>query len=1026
MKRLLLLSIALPLLALVSLHILQEPVTDSEYTPRDRTPESARSWNAALEYHTALRANQHTGKIDLTNVLDAREQVQEARNLRAGNLGLEWAEVGPDNIGGRTRAILVDPNNSNHIFAGSVTGGLFYSANAGGQWRPVEGMGAVNVSTMSIAPNGDIYVGTGCSFEVNPKATNYTMWPGSGVYKSTDGGTSFYQLTATIPQAASLNDEWSVVNRIVVDPTNSNRLYAMRHLGMVYSDDAGVSWESLIHRQGDCSNPFDNGRGLDIAVDPTGRAYAVIGGRFYVSDSGDPCTWDLMTNGLPTSANTQRAVLAIAPSDPDVLYVLGVEPVPNGTGGQLHGVFQSSDAGASWERIAQRMPGSFTPFGSNGQGYYDAALVVSPVDAGTVYIGGVQFWRWDGNLTQVASSLVSSINPNYVHADIHTFTFDPNNPSVMYIGSDGGIGKSFDAGENFFTANRGYNCTQFYNVAFDNLGGVIGGTQDNGSIYISGNDPSSHLEGDEILSGDGFGCEVSTLLGASFASSQFGNLNRQKGSGSFAPICDSYCSSAPFRTVIRLWESDSDPTSQSVITFEANQREEGIGVGNGTTKCFTGTLSPLQAEGAFQAGSIRIVAGTDVLTDNDGDGVLEGPGSGTFNYATGTYSACYQVAPGTNLAVYARYEQSFSAGATLTVFSNTGDNELPIEHTLAADLNPGESVEIHDPYQSMLAFGHLGGIVLTRGGLDFSNQPVWLPIYAPGGNTLFVRSMEFSKDGNHLFFGTSAGRVYRISGLNDVYTEDDLANLTLTTLYFSAREVTSVTLNPNNENHLIITEGNYGNSTFVRYISDALTATGLGTVTELQGNLPAMPVYDAEVLLDIDGNANRLLVGAEFGVWSLEDYTSGTQWSDESPENMSVPVFEVRQQRLGWKRADNHEVVYLGTHGRGIWKTGSVVSVDDPPVLTANSKALQDMVVFPNPTSGGATLRFTLPKSDNVHLRVYDVTGKVVRDLGQQQLAEGTNTIGFRLDGLSAGYYFASLELKSSGTTFIEKLLLSE
>ncbi len=178
--------------------------------------------------------------------------------------------------------------------------------------------------------------------------------------------------------------------------------------------------------------------------------------------------------------------------------------------------------------------------------------------------------------------------------------------------------------------------------------------------------------------------------------------------------------------------------------------------------------------------------------------------------------------------------------------------------------------------------------------------------------------------------------------------------------------------------------------------------------------------------MDVKGNANTVLIGTEFGVWAMEDYTTDTEWSNESPENVSVPVFEVRQQRLAWNRASNHEVVYLGTHGRGIWKTGSTVDVPEQPEFTTTETPVNNVVVFPNPTTGAATLQFSLAQADNVHLRVYDVTGKLVRDLGQQQVAAGEQSIGFRMDDLSAGYYFASLELKSSGTTFIEKLLLSE
>lgn len=92
----------------------------------------------AKEYLALIRNNQQTGVLNPHDVIAARKQIEEQAMLKSGNSNtdLNWIEMGPDNIGGRTRAVIFDNRdaNANTLYAGSVTGGLFKSTNLGSSW----------------------------------------------------------------------------------------------------------------------------------------------------------------------------------------------------------------------------------------------------------------------------------------------------------------------------------------------------------------------------------------------------------------------------------------------------------------------------------------------------------------------------------------------------------------------------------------------------------------------------------------------------------------------------------------------------------------------------------------------------------------------------------------------------------------------------------------------------------------------------------------------------------------------------
>ena len=163
-------------------------------------------------------------------------------------------ELGPDNVGGRTRAVLfdnLDPTHK-HMWAGGVSGGLWESNDAAATWHRCAGYFALpeavaTVVTIAQAPNGDLYVGTGEGSFYFLSGFGAAGFTGNGIFKSTDDGVTWTSLTSTQPtNQNSAASAWIGVNKIQVDPSNSNHIYAGTNKGLKISNDAGNTWVSAV------------------------------------------------------------------------------------------------------------------------------------------------------------------------------------------------------------------------------------------------------------------------------------------------------------------------------------------------------------------------------------------------------------------------------------------------------------------------------------------------------------------------------------------------------------------------------------------------------------------------------------------------------------------------------------------------------------------------------------------------------------------------------------------------------------
>ena len=176
--------------------------------------------------------------------------------------------------------------------------------------------------------------------------------------------------------------------------------------------------------------------------------------------------------------------MAISKGNPLVLYAVLTDTVTYGT----HSVRKTTDGGTTWTAVTTPIDGALGGTHLGRQGWYNNVVAVHPTDASRVFVGGINSFRSTNGGTgwiQMTNGYPSVYQ--FMHVDQHAMAFDPNDPSVMYFGNDGGMYKSTDGGTTFSEINNGLAVTQFYSGAAHPSAEIYyGGTQDNGTIKTTG------------------------------------------------------------------------------------------------------------------------------------------------------------------------------------------------------------------------------------------------------------------------------------------------------------------------------------------------------------------------------------------------------------------------------------------------------------------------------------------------------------------------------------------------------------
>ena len=1006
-------------------------IEEENYQPRESSLIS--DINGAQGYMDFL--NTVRGDYTREDYLRAWEQVKASKQ-RSRNT-ITWWEHGPDNIGGRVRAILVDKDDINHIYAGSVSGGLFESRQRANFWTPVT-LFSENLAVSSICQtmDGTVYVATGHDIESS-----------GGTQGSSANGNGIYYLTRDADQNTTAvthitgSEVFSFVNEIKADEV-SNKIWVATNQGLKSYTPSGGFVDAPTVTPGSC-------RALDVSKD--GQVIiARMSGKTNVSNDGGATFFDATAVAQPIPSNAPRYEYAISHqrATNGNYYIYAVHSSTNSL--YLGGVYRSTDEGQSWTQIApgnDQTPGAFAPFslgsGASGQAWYDMIIGVHGSNPEKMYLGGIQMYSWAsaGNWEQISNSYTSQLSSIYMHADQHEIAWD--NLGRLYVGNDGGVFFSDDNGQTFNPANRGLNITQFYRIGASADGDVIGGTQDN-SCMTNYHDNSTWHEFEIVSGGDGFASHISFInKDIIFTSSQYGSFSRSGDRGetfptAFMPVdftdgslgCTPGSSQSPcgsFYSNSVLWENPNDTNSEDSVLYTPSQAYA--------------TGDNVEIPSLTTGVNINYTATDTIVYD---DTVYYNPA------ATGSDSIITSVAPANdyNLAVF-NYTITFgahplAAGDSVylidldTTVEVASTYEIPNYYATNPEV-PGDTLDmgndsitfgvgwtklkVQDPYQSWYAIG-LGdgrGVWLTRNALRLSADATeWCRVNHT--NIGSVLTMEFSRDGDHLFIGTTTGSLYRLSGLSNIYSpEQGDTTLDVTTNINPANLATTWTqLNGgsfgapitgiavgSNPDHVVVTLGLFTGSNKVR---ESTNATGAGTFNSITGSTfpTGLPAYSC--VIDRD-DPNIIFVGTEMGVYVTQDGgTGGTGWEYCSDKFGNVPVFDMLQN---WRTLNEGCTrlgeISIGTHGRGIFSTEDFLSTPDQDQLSIDKYIPEGILIYPNPMQEQGTIAFELEKASNVNVQIFSLSGQLVREINETNVAAGQNNIEFGVSDLPKGTYIVKL-----------------
>ncbi|MCX7861417.1 MAG: T9SS type A sorting domain-containing protein [Bacteroidales bacterium] len=881
-------------------------------------------------------------------------------NKKEKSINIQWIEMGPCNYGGRTRALLVDKNNPNLLFAGGIAGGLWKSTTGGTSWMKVANSDMfenIAISCIYQATNGDIYFGTGEYFGFD----GGLGIKGNGIWKSTDGGNTWTQLQSTN------TDDFAYVTRI---SGANNKIYAATIKGIRISTDGGQTWTNPIPS----SDANFESPATDIEVSSDGSLIvASLNNKAYICNTGN----DNFIQATDIPSDVIRLEFAIAPTNVNHVYCFAVAQ-----DGKLKNIYESKNKGNSWTPIVSNVTSQFQPFGNakNKQGRYHCSISVDPTNEDKIYLGGVDLYAYTPSTSFVQLSMSSGIptfSSFYVHENIHNIVFSPNFSSskTIYVATDGGVFKSTNSGYNWAWIVKNYNTMDFLNVAIADNNEVVGGTVHNGILHnnLMGNTDKHFFK---YLSGT-IGSVQRLTINPDFmiVTRTYGSLIRtyQGGNGfSTLAVADSIptgtnghslgTSKEPFLAPIRVHEKYYDPNSIFKISYIAKRNlrlGDTIFVTNSYGKNIYHIINSTDLAGD------TVINKDDTLYVQDHYQVLTA--LGLTNRVWISWNA---LDPARTPSWYPVANHSSIKKVNVLEFTADGD----IIYFAGYDSTTNTSTvfrlkNIQAARTKALATAGTSTCVVSFQKLGTFQGKVQSLGIDPQNNENLVVTIGDHTTGSHVYYSTNAASTTNDTmQVNFVSKQGNLPNMPV---------YASIVIWNNSQQVMLGTDKGI-------WFTEDITATN--------------PVW----IQQIDGMAN-------VPVSDLRQQILPNGWI---PNNQvvfgGIPT-----------TISNHGVIFASTRGRGIFRCENFRGPVYAP--TTDLTNLSNILIYPNPVQSTFNIDFNLSVNSNADIKIMNLNGQVLLQKSYTNLQQGKQTLTISASGIPAGIYIISVESKDG--LYLNKLI---
>mgnify|MGYP005990742083 CR=1 FL=1 len=464
-----------------------------------------------------------------------KEKIRAKQNRQRNvQRAVNWTLVGPStpptsSVGfypgmGRINTLAFNGTDTNTMYVGTPGGGVWKTTNGGTSWTPKGDTNAnLGVSHIVINPTTTsiLYMATGDWDGLHNRSL--------GVLKSSNSGDTWQTTGLTF----SLGEN-NIISKLLIDPNNVNTVFATTKNSIKRTTDGGANWSDVYTENGAIFNDIQYKTGSNSVIYATSKT-----GKFYKS-TNNGTSWS-----VASSPSSTRLDMAQTTNDANLIMIL------DGSGK----VQKSTDQGSTWTTVS-----TISNYAS--QGGFNVTIAISPLDKNLIIAGGIEGWRSKNGATtweKYLDGYWTSGNPYfYVHSDHHDMLFVPGTNTAFSV-NDGGIFKgdaSLDT--KWSDLSSGLAITQYYNVSGtpQDAGKLIIGAQDNDIAIYSGGTFKGENPGSDGVEGlwDYSNSNIA------WSCSQAGGMNRTTDGFATEAQQVSTPNGAPF-----VWELEIHPTTPTTI-----------------------------------------------------------------------------------------------------------------------------------------------------------------------------------------------------------------------------------------------------------------------------------------------------------------------------------------------------------------------------------------------------------------------------------------------------------------------------